>query len=129
LTEKDFDDARYHLLLNRKNIVTPDQVDEWIKTNVVGEITYQELDDMRHQEVNGLDMMQNSCIIYHSESILETQILCLLLIVIIEEFMNLYEKRVENNENQNICMALLIEHIFSYSCTFYRKQEIKHSGQ
>lgn len=43
----------------------------WIKNNVVGKITKSELDDERNKETNALDMMQNSGMIYHMESMLE----------------------------------------------------------
>lgn len=46
----------------------------WVKKNIVGNIRKHELDDERMKETNALDMMQNSSIIYHTESILEMQI-------------------------------------------------------
>jgi hypothetical protein len=79
--------------------VPPEDALEWINQNVVGEITQKELDQMRHKEVNDLDMMQNSCIIYHSESILETQIFCLIFIVAIEELGEPFGPKVKNIEN------------------------------
>ena len=44
---------------------------------MVGNITKEMLDNERTNETNTLDMMQNSSIIYHTESLLEMQILCL----------------------------------------------------
>lgn len=52
----------------------------WIQRNLVGNITKQLLDDQRMIEINELDMMQNSSIIYNTEVVLEMQILATLLI-------------------------------------------------
>lgn len=43
----------------------------WLRRCLVGKITKAELDDERMKETNSLDMMQNTSIIYHTESILE----------------------------------------------------------
>ena len=83
----------------------------------------------RYKEVNGLDMMQNSCIVYHSESILEMQIICLFGIFTIEEFMNWHDfDNPHISENRYICIVFACEHLFSYVCTFYRKNEIQLRG-
>jgi hypothetical protein len=58
--------------LNEKNTsVDAEESIMWIKNNVVGKITKSELDDERNKETNALDMMQNSGMIYHMESMLE----------------------------------------------------------
>ena len=59
--------------------ISEDEAGTWIKKCVVGKITKAMLDDERNGETNALDMMQNSGIIYHMESLLEMQVLCLLL--------------------------------------------------
>ena len=116
--------------MQAKNIVEPEHAHDWIKNNVVGRITQKDLDQNRHKEVNGLDMMQNSCIVYHSESILEMQIMCLIGMFIIEERLNWYDyDRPEIRENFYLCIILLGEHLFSYICTYYRKQELLQRGQ
>ena len=51
--------------------VDPSQSIEWIQDCVVGNITKYELDDERANETNTLDIMQNSSIIYHMESVIE----------------------------------------------------------
>lgn len=43
----------------------------WLKNCVVGRVSKKDLDDERMKETNSLDLMQNSSIIYHTESILE----------------------------------------------------------
>lgn len=45
---------------------------------MVGKIVKKELDDERKSETNALDYMQNTSIVYHTESILEAQIISLL---------------------------------------------------
>jgi hypothetical protein len=50
---------------------------------VVGKIDKKELDDERKNETNALDYMQNTSIVYHTESILESQIISLLLCYIL----------------------------------------------
>jgi len=49
----------------------------------VGKIKKAELDDERMKETNSLDMMQNSSIIYHTESVLEMQIASLVMVMIL----------------------------------------------
>jgi hypothetical protein len=48
-----------------------DDASNWIKRCVVGRVSKRDLDDERMKETNSLDLMQNSSIIYHTESILE----------------------------------------------------------
>ena len=64
--------------IKAKKPVPQEESIEWVKKNIVGNIRKHELDDERMKETNALDMMQNSSIIYHTESILEMQ-LCLIL--------------------------------------------------
>ena len=45
---------------------------DWINRCVVGKIVKNELDDERKSETNALDYMQNTSIVYHTESILES---------------------------------------------------------
>ena len=118
-------------LRGEHEIVTPDKAAEWIQRNIAGRITKEDLDQNRHKEVNGLDMMQNSCIAYHSESILETQIICLIFVFIIEEKLHWAHSggNEDNGENKYICIVLIVEHFFSYISTYYRKYEIQQRGE
>ena len=50
----------------------------FISRCIVGKINKSELDDERRRETNALDYMQNTSIVYHTESILEAQIITLL---------------------------------------------------
>ena len=52
---------------------------------LVGKLTKADLDDERMKETNSLDMMQNTSIIYHTESILEMQIITLAVFYILNE--------------------------------------------
>lgn len=71
LPEKEFEKIR------AKKTIKPEEANDWLKNCVVGKISKSELDLERNKETNALDMMQNSSIIYHMESLLEMQILCL----------------------------------------------------
>ena len=55
----------------KEHHVTPEQSEMWIKNNVVGRITKKDLDSERVRETNLQDMMQNTSIINHPESIIE----------------------------------------------------------
>jgi hypothetical protein len=60
----------YNNIKNRKEM-REEEAANWIKRCVVGRVTKRDLDDERMKETNSLDLMQNSSIIYHTESILE----------------------------------------------------------
>ena len=64
---------------NAAEIIEPKHSNHFIKTCVVGKMTKKELDDERVREIIGLDMMQNTRIIDHPESIVEVQIIMLAL--------------------------------------------------
>lgn len=64
-------------LENEKNYIEPIKAIRFIEENTVGGITKGELDDERIKEINGLDMMQNSSIVHHPESIIEVQIIAM----------------------------------------------------
>lgn len=82
--EKDYITAKRESFELRHDIVKPDEAAQWIRSNVVGDITKEMLDFARYNEVQTLDMMQNSSIIYHSESVLECQMLCLICVYFLE---------------------------------------------
>jgi len=69
--------------------------------------------------------MQNSSIIYHSESITETLIFGLCV--------SYYSQTIESGEvgayNKFLMLALLIEHVFSYVTHIFREHDIKANGK
>lgn len=66
--------------------------------------------------------MQNTSLIYHSESVLEMQFLCLITIY--------YWGQHENTGGSGIILlALIIEHIFAYISGVFRKWEILNYGK
>lgn len=73
LTKELFED------INNKRSVKPEDAQHWIKTCFVGCISKSDLDDERARETNQLDLIQNASILYHTESILEMQMGCLIL--------------------------------------------------
>jgi len=102
----------------------------WVEKYVVGKITREELDTERVKEINSADLMQYQSIIYHSESILETQVICLIFFYCIEKlyYEQLFDVKVNDADLKPIMSALLIEHILSYLINIYRQQEIKYNG-
>ena len=79
------------------------------------------LDKQRQKEVNTADLMQNTSLIYHSESVLEMQFLCLVTLFFL----------AGNDIGMSgvIMIALIIEHIFAYMSGIFRKWEIEHFGK
>lgn len=71
LNEEDFRNLR------NREIIKQDDAKQWIKRCVVGNIRKSELDEERLLETNSMDMFCNSSIVYHTESILEMQVLML----------------------------------------------------
>lgn len=71
LTENHFIELFKKVLTNAEKIVEESEAEKWINECVVGGINKLRLDKQRNMEVNQLDMMQNTSIIYHSESMLE----------------------------------------------------------
>jgi uncharacterized membrane protein YoaT (DUF817 family) len=84
-----------------------------------------------------MDMMQNSTITHHVESITEAQIICLVSIVTFADLLDWYhlntdshaeESHGENIEIRALIGILLFEHVFSYICAYYRRYEILARG-
>ena len=71
LTEADYEEARDGALMQDSVIVTPERAAAWMRRNIPGNITKEELDYARFREIQSLDMMQNSSIFYHQETVLE----------------------------------------------------------
>lgn len=104
----------------------------WVKKCIVGNIRKHELDNERKRETNALDMMQNSSIIYHTESILEMQMCCLIALIILTNYWDV-KKGYATNPRKGTSMLLMYiligEHVFSYLFGLYREYDIKHNGQ
>lgn len=62
--------------LTKRKEISKEKAPNWIKRNIVGRITKKDLDTERIRETNVLDMMQNTSILSHPESIVEMQIIC-----------------------------------------------------
>jgi len=78
-----YDKLFKRIALNEKHSVLPVEAATWIEDNIIGGMTKEMLDEQRFKELNSLDMMQNTSIIYHSESILEMQLMSLMYILYI----------------------------------------------
>lgn len=63
-----------------------EEADAWVKRVIVGNISKSDLDEERLAETNSMDMFQNSSIVYHTESILEMQIISLISVFVLYEF-------------------------------------------
>jgi hypothetical protein len=145
LNEKSFEE----IAKKKHNIqISREKAAEWIKENVVGRITKADLDNERVRENNVLDMMENTCILDHPESINETQIACLLFFYSIS---SKWQTRENYNYGQGIqavdedaivnfgrsyqdfsmvvLFMLLFEHILSYIFTFVKRNDLKNHGQ
>lgn len=74
--------------------------------------------------------MQNSGVIYHMESLLEMQFCCVMSILILDPVkkLDLKNSAVLKDNSMDIILVLILEHIFSYLCGFYRKWEISKYG-
>ena len=72
--------------------------------------------------------MQNTNFVYHPESLIEMQIICLLSIFAYENRNNFSDIDINDSSN-TIMLTLLIEHIFSYICAFYRSYDIEKNGK
>ena len=68
---------------SEKPVVEPLEATKWIRQNVVGYISKKDLDLQRNDEINNSDFMANQNIIYHIESILEMQFICLILVEVL----------------------------------------------
>ena len=71
----DYDD--YHNARNQVEI-EPDEAIDWLNRVIVGKIIKADLDIERTKETSGNDLMENANIVYHTESIIEMQVACLL---------------------------------------------------
>lgn len=99
----------------------------------MGSITKEKLEKERFKEVNSQDLMQSAVIIYHSESLLEMQLMCLLTFMFYFPPINYgpnYYVNEESARKSNYIMYVMIgEHIFAYFSGIFRDWEIKHYGK
>jgi len=108
--------------------VTPEQAPDWIETYVVGKIKKEDLDKERNREIDAADMLAYQSIIYHTESILETQFLCLMAVLVVQNL----EGRVKGtvtNDHSYVMQAMALRHIFTYLAGIFRRYEIRRAGQ
>ena len=91
----------------------------------------------RNNEINGSDMMQHQSVIYHTNSILECQLLSLGTVLLLEHSIPERPENIKNlrdglrgtNPTELIIWFLLGEHIFAYIAGIYRNYEISRYGQ
>jgi hypothetical protein len=121
----------YKDIKNRKEVKPHDSIN-WIKKCIVGNIRKHELDNERMRETNALDMMQNSSIIYHTESILEMQTCLIVAMILLTEYWK-DTKGYRNDVNRPTSMLLMYvligEHVISYMFGIFREYDIKNNGQ
>ena len=138
LNEKDYE------VVKDKNVdVDQNDAAPWIKRSLVGNIVKADLDEERKKETNSLDLMQNSSIIYHTESILEMQIACLILCYILnttwapnfeynvqeDESDKIFKAASVNSVTRYMMYAFLIEHLMSYTFGIFRNYELNLRGE
>ena len=63
--------------MKEKDFIKPDDAYPFMKRSLKGVFGRSDLDMSRNKDRNGQDFLMNQNIIYHTESILETQILCM----------------------------------------------------
>jgi hypothetical protein len=76
--------------------------------------------------------MQSAIIIYHSESILEMQFMCLICFTFVfeQKMPPEYHMNKEAHAKSNLILfSLVVEHIFAYFSGLFRVWEIKHYGK
>lgn len=141
LTKEAFDDIK------AGKEITKEKAQDWIRDCFVGNISKADLDDERARETNQLDLIQNASILYHTESILEMQMACLVLCFFLDRQWSAVQKYGSYVEPDPIGAALKIgnldpyqigrlfmyifagEHIMSYSFGMYRDYELKERGK
>lgn len=89
LDKKTFNKVWKRRLQKEWEIIDKSKSLTFLKNCVVGKITKEDLDDERVREINKMDMMSNSSIIWHQESINELQIICLSLFTFFYKSLNI----------------------------------------
>lgn len=81
LTEKDYDHAYQQVYLHQRDIIGPDDAYDWTKRCIYGDISPEQLTEERINELNEMDMMQNTSIICNPEIVIEMQIIACIIIL------------------------------------------------
>ena len=95
------------------------------------------LDKQRQSETNALDMMQNSSIVYHPESLFEMQIMAIILLWTFQNFileaLPTGKKDLEDSgfmlQANIIFWALIVEHSCSLVISIFRQWDIQENGK
>jgi hypothetical protein len=75
-------------------------------------------------------MMQSAIIIYHAESLLEMQFMCLIVFAFVFKPFRHKDELIEVHQKSNhVLWVLIAEHIFAYVSGLFRTWEIKHFGE
>jgi len=130
----------FEKLLANDMEVDPAESIDWVKKCVVGRITKVDLDNERVEETNSLDIMQNSSIIYHMESVVEMQ---LMILIIAYYFSELWAEKqgygtltteegifkgTTMESSKTMMYILAAEHVIAYMFGIYREHEIEKVG-
>mgnify|MGYP006893263072 CR=1 FL=1 len=75
-----------------------------------------------------MDMMENSSIVYHPESLIEMQMLCATLFTFYYHSGDIDGEEVES-KNMVLFICVCIHHVFSYFSSMFRSWEISKYGQ
>jgi hypothetical protein len=124
-------EQQYRDIKARKEVKSNDAI-PWVKKCIVGNIRKHELDNERMRETNALDMMQNSSIIYHTESILEMQMCCLIAMIMLTEYwsdVRNYGQDPNKPKSFLLIYMLIGEHFFSYLFGIFREYDLRHNGE
>lgn len=118
--------------------VRESRVNRWIHRTLEGSITKEKLDKMRQYEVNSSDMMMNTSILYHPESIAEMQfiITCLVGHFCIANYttpdhLSQYSEQIERIWNSCLIIFIcqLITHLGDFFIELFRTWEIDQRGK
>lgn len=88
ITPEGFETVWKNLMLEEMYLVPPDEAPLWMEQNILGNPVRRDLDKQRFCELSGLDIMMNTSIVYHIESIYELQIICFSIAYYAESYSN-----------------------------------------
>ena len=71
MTEEDCKTMYDKWYLNDKPYITKEESSDWLNNKIAGNITKYKLDMQRNDEINDCDLLMNTSIVYHTESIIE----------------------------------------------------------
>lgn len=100
---------------------------QWIEETIVGPITKEVLEEERFKELDALDMMQNTGIIYNPQAIIETQILTTIGVYVFQVQQTGFSLNYPDGTSMDpdkklhtIILALMVEHVSSYFIQYFR---------